>query len=139
MNEDLHIEDGLIIPPPIEHVDEWVNLPSTRNFRGIGGVKAANETIMVSPEQAKFYAEEIKRCKNDVIHFAENWFYIISYRGKEKIKLYEKQKEMVRSFINNPFTICLAARQSGKCVSYNTSIIIRNKKFKITSFSKLFS
>lgn len=128
MNEDLHIEDSLLIPPPIEYVDEWVNLPVSKNFRGIGGLKAANEIIMISPEQARYYAEEIKRCKDDIIHFAENWFYIISYRGKEKIKLYEKQKEMVRSFINNPFTICLAARQSGKCVSYNTSIIIRNKK-----------
>lgn len=136
MDEDLRIEDGLIIPPPIEQIEEWVNLPTTKNFRGIGGVKAANETIMISPEQARFYAEEIKRCKDDIIHFAENWFYIISYRGKEKIKLYEKQKEMVKSFINNPFTICLAARQSGKCVSYNTEIIIRHRKTgKIKSIS----
>jgi len=110
--------------------NDWITKPATKNFRGIGGVKAAGEVSMISPEQAKFYAEELKRCKDDIVYFAENYFYIISYRGKEKIKLYEKQKEMVKGFVEHPFNVILSGRQQGKCVSGQTKIKIRNKKTK---------
>lgn len=125
---DLHTEDKITVSPTNEQIDKWDNFKSSRNFRGIGGVKSANDVVLISPQQARYYAEEIKRCKNDVIHFAENWFYIISYRGKEKIKLYPKQKEIIKMFMNNPFSIVLSGRQQGKCVAYNTQITIRHKK-----------
>ena len=41
---------------------------------------------------------ELKKCKEDIIYFAENFFYIVSLdRGKEKIKLYNAQKQMLEN------------------------------------------
>lgn len=59
--------------------------------------------------------DEFRKCQNDVIYFAENYFYIIHLdRGREKIKLYEPQKEAILKVIANRYTIGCASRQVGK-------------------------
>lgn len=59
--------------------------------------------------------DELRKCKNDVVYFAENFFYIVNLdNGKEKIKLYEAQKNMLNNMVNNRFSVNLASRQSGK-------------------------
>jgi hypothetical protein len=59
--------------------------------------------------------EQLEKCKQDVVHFAENFFYIVNIdNGKQKIKLYEAQKNMLLNMVNNRFTVNLASRQSGK-------------------------
>jgi hypothetical protein len=66
---------------------------------------------------------ELRRCKGDIIYFAENFFYIVSTDdGKQKIKLYEAQKRMLLNMVNNRFSVNLASRQSGKALSLNTPI-----------------
>jgi hypothetical protein len=58
---------------------------------------------------------EIKKCKKNILHFAENHFYIINLdRGKERIVLYPCQKRVLRSLRDNRFVILLSSRQSGK-------------------------
>ena len=58
---------------------------------------------------------ELKKCKKNLLHFAENYFFIINLdRGKEKIKLYSCQKRVLRSLRDNRFIILLSSRQSGK-------------------------
>jgi len=58
---------------------------------------------------------EIKKCKKNLLHFAENYFFIINLdRGKEKIKLYSCQKRVLRNLRDNRFVILLSSRQSGK-------------------------
>lgn len=96
-------------------------------FRGISNIKSAGDTIKVSKEEREFLIKEVQKCKQDIIYFAENYFYIVSYKGKHVIKLFDKQKLMLKSFIENNFTVCLAARQSGKCVHQYNEITIRNK------------
>lgn len=59
--------------------------------------------------------DELRKCKNSVVYFAENFFYIVSLdRGKEKIKLYNAQKQMLENMVAYRFTANLASRQSGK-------------------------
>ena len=59
--------------------------------------------------------DEFKKCQNDIIYFAENYFFIINLdRGQEKIKLYEPQKEAILKVIENRFTIGCASRQVAK-------------------------
>lgn len=99
-----------------------------KKFRNINKVKAENDVQFISPEQAAFYAKELKRCKDDPVYFAENYFEIISYKGQQKIKLFSKQKEMLKSMIDNKYSIFLSARQSGKCVYKDTKIKCRNKE-----------
>jgi len=58
---------------------------------------------------------EIKKCKKNILHFAENHFTIINLdRGKEKIALFPCQKKVLRSLRDNRFVILLSSRQAGK-------------------------
>lgn len=58
---------------------------------------------------------EIRICKNSILHFAEKYFYIVNLdRGREKIKLYPVQKKLLQSMVsNNRFAVC-SSRQMGK-------------------------
>lgn len=67
--------------------------------------------------------EELKRCKNDILYFAENYFYIVNLDdGKQKIKLYDAQAEAIQKIINNRRTVICASRQIGKLLSIDTPI-----------------
>jgi hypothetical protein len=74
--------------------------------------------VPVAGAQYEFTADmitELRRCKEDIIYFAENFFYIVSLdRGKETIKLYEAQKRVLRSFVANRNVIVCSSRQIGK-------------------------
>jgi hypothetical protein len=74
--------------------------------------------VPVAGAQYEFTAdmiEELRRCKKDIVYFAENFFYIVSTdEGKQKITLYEAQKRMLLNMVNNRFSVNLASRQSGK-------------------------
>ena len=96
-------------------------------FRGISNIESAGDTIKVSKEEKEFLVKEVQKCKQDIIYFAENYFYIVSYKGKHVIKLFDKQKLMLKSFIENNFSIVLSSRQSGKCNCKDNEITIRNK------------
>ena len=54
-----------------------------------------NENLPISVE-IKYTTEdleEMRKCKEDIIYFAENYFYIVNLdEGRQKIKLYEPQK-----------------------------------------------
>jgi hypothetical protein len=72
---------------------------------------------------------DLKKCKENILHFAESHFYIISLdEGKQKITLHPYQKRALRMIRDNRFSIMLFSRQSGKCLTMNTLCKIRNKK-----------
>lgn len=78
-----------------------------------------------TPEMIK----ELKTCKTNLLHFAENYFYIINLdEGKQKIKLHSYQKKALRMIRDNRFSLFLFSRQSGKCLDANTLCKIRDKK-----------
>ena len=128
MKEAERAKDSELVPTgSIFNPEDYLNVDEIKLFRGIQGIKAADDLQMVTPEQAVYYTKELKRCKNDPVYFAEKYFTIISYRGKEIIKLYDKQKEMIYNYYNYPFNIVVASRQSGKCISRDSIITIRDK------------
>jgi hypothetical protein len=58
---------------------------------------------------------EFKKILNDPIYFAEKYFYIISLDGgKQLIKIYEKQAELIRGMCDYQRLICLSCRQARK-------------------------
>jgi len=58
---------------------------------------------------------DLKKCKKNILYFAENFFYIVNLdRGKETITLYKCQKRVLRSLRDNRFVSLLASRQIGK-------------------------
>lgn len=89
--------------------------------------------------------KEIARCKKDIIYFAENHFYIISALTgqKQHIKLFEKQKKILRTIQRNKKTLLVTSRQYGKCISPSVPVVVRYKplnltfKLKIGTFFKL--
>ena len=90
-----------------------------------------SKNIPVAGAQYEFTADmvsELIKCKNDIVYFAENFFYIINLdRGKETIKLYEAQKNALQALVENRFVSLLSCRQAGKCLQSESIIKIRNK------------
>ena len=69
-----------------------------------------------TPEMIK----ELKKCKENLLHFAENYFYIINLdEGKQKIKLHSYQKKALRVIRDNKNSLFLFSRQSGKLLNIN--------------------
>ena len=72
--------------------------------------------------------EEYVKCSRDPSYFARKYIKVISVdKGTVPFDLYPYQEKMYESFTNNRFNIVLACRQSGKCHSINTRILIKNK------------
>lgn len=90
-----------------------------------------SKNVPIAGAQYEFTVDminELRKCKDDIVYFAENFFYIVNLdRGKETIKLYEAQKNMLINMVNARFSANLAARQSGKCLQAESIIKIRNK------------
>lgn len=88
-------------------------------YRGSKHIPVAGAEYAFTPDMV----EEIRKCKEDIIYFAENFFYVITLdRGKQKIKLYDAQKRMLLNMVNNRFSANLACRQAGKALALNTPI-----------------
>ena len=82
-----------------------------KGYLGNPLLKKANQSIEWTPE----LLEEYMKCSNDVVYFTENYMKIISINdGLTNFNMYEYQKDMVRSFKENRYTIVTTARQAGK-------------------------
>lgn len=72
-------------------------------------------TVNVKQEYTEEQLLEFQKCMDDVTYFAEKFFYIVNLdRGKETIKLYKPQKRILKTLVNNRFTLVCASRQTGK-------------------------
>lgn len=92
-------------------------------------IKKPGEIEQISSDEFERRVLNIARAKRDICWWAENFFRIVSLNvGLSKIKLYQKQKELLYALVNNDRNIVLASRQVGKCVFKDTSITVRNKK-----------
>lgn len=88
-------------------------------YNGNRRLKAEGFEETISKVEFKRRVREIKRCKEDILYFAEKFFYIVSPdKGKHKIEMFEKQKQLVQSFQDHSRVVTLAARQTGKTTAY---------------------
>ena len=82
-------------------------------------IKKVGEIDNISREEFEYRISEIAKCKRDICYFAEKYFRIISLDyGLQIIKPYQKQRELLRFFVNEKRSIILSSRQSGKTTSY---------------------
>lgn len=79
-------------------------------FKGRENLPLMGSVFEYTPEQIS----EIIKCKNDIVYFASNYFYIITEDGRHNIKLFPKQIEVLRGFVENRFTVLLSSRQTSK-------------------------
>ena len=97
-------------------------------YRGNPRLKHAGKKVEWTAELIREY----KKCKDDVIYFAENYYKAITEDGLVKIKLRPYQKKMIKAMVENRFTISNQSRQSGKALDLETDILTTQgfKKFK---------
>lgn len=87
--------------------------------------------------------EAHERCKNDISYFAENFFVIISAGKRIKIPLRDYQRKFLDDAMKHKRILALQSRQSGKCLSTDTKIVVRLKwlpipiKMKIGTLFKI--
>jgi hypothetical protein len=87
------------------------NLSNIKGYLGNQLLKKSNQKIEWTPE---LVAEYLK-CSQDVVYFTETYMKIINIdKGLVSFKLYDYQKEMLKSMQDNRFTIIATARQAGK-------------------------
>jgi hypothetical protein len=97
-------------------------------YMGNPNLRHARSTRTFSPDELK----ELMLCAEDIIYFAENYCTIITLDGKEHIKLYPYQKDLLDIMQNGKpeedkyNSIVLSPRQSGKCVTEEAIVTIRN-------------
>ena len=80
-------------------------------YLGNSNLPSANMEFEWTPKMVR----ELKKAKQNILYFAENFFYIVNLdKGKMRIPLYASQKRVLRSLRDNRFVACLASRQTGK-------------------------
>ena len=84
-------------------------------LRGNPKLKAPGFKEYVSQDTILERMNEMKRIMEDPIYFAEKYFYIITTDGgKNLIKVYPKQAEVINAMCNKNRSIILACRQCRK-------------------------
>jgi hypothetical protein len=81
------------------------------NYMGNPQLPTKSAKFEYTPEMVT----EIEKCKNDILYFAENYFYIIEPDlGKIKIPLLPYQRNLLKAFQRERYHIVNSSRQSGK-------------------------
>ena len=87
-------------------------------------VKRPNAELEYTPEQI----QELIECSQDINKFFKHIKIVTLDEGIQKFKPYDYQEELINLLHRNRFVCALQSRQSGKCVSFDSIIKIRNKK-----------
>lgn len=72
--------------------------------------------------------EEWKKCKDDILYFAENYCKLLTPEGIKNVKLRDYQVEYLEHLMKNRLSIYLACRQCGKCNSLINTILVKFNK-----------
>lgn len=80
-------------------------------YLGNPNLPSVNWTGEYTPEMV----QEIEKCRNELLHFAENYFFIIDPdNGRTLIPLYVFQRDTLKVLRDNRYNILLASRQISK-------------------------
>lgn len=86
-------------------------------------------------ERTDWEIAEWKKCEKDELYFANTYAQVMTPQGVQHIKLRDYQEEYLKLCNENKLTICLAARQIGKCNSLLMKVLIKidekNTKFSL--------
>jgi hypothetical protein len=76
--------------------------------------------------------EEYIKCKLSVFYFAQKYCKIKREDGTVgEIKLRDYQKNIIKLFNDNRYSILMASRQTGKCIDFNTLVNIKDNNGNI--------
>jgi hypothetical protein len=90
-------------------------------FSNLKGIRKPYLTFAMSDSEF----EEYIKCKINIHYFAENYCQIKREDGTiGPMKLREYQKDIIDLYTKNPRSILMASRQTGKCITYATEILV---------------
>lgn len=100
------------------------NVDNSKGYNGNILLKRSNQNIEWTPD----LVQEWVKCSEDPLYFLSNYMKIITLNeGLQTFKPYPYQQNMIKSFVDNRYTIVTTARQAGKCQKLNTPIRVKNK------------
>ena len=103
----------------------------TEQYLGNPNLKKAHTSSRFTKKQIK----EVMSCLESPKYFIENYLKIVTIdKGLVPFEMYNFQKEMVKTFHNNRFSICKLPRQSGKStiiVSYLLHYVLFNDNVNV--------
>lgn len=116
-------------------------LAEEQYYRGDKGLPTADSRYEWTPDMIL----ALQRCQNDIKYFAENFFTIVDLSdGRRKhIPLRKYQTKFLESMMNEKRLLLLTCRQSGKCLSVDSQVVMRFKplnlrvKLKVGTYFKL--
>jgi len=83
--------------------------------------RASNKNIKTAHTESEYTHEqivELKRCADDPVYFIENYIMIQHpTKGSVPFELYDYQRDMVRAYHKERYTVVLSARQTGKSIT----------------------
>lgn len=98
-------------------------------FSNTRGVRKPYLTFAMSD----FEFEEYIKCKMNIHYFAERYCQIKREDGTiGPMKLRDYQKDIIDLYTKNPRSILMASRQTGKCITYATEILVLSENGKIS-------
>ena len=99
-------------PTEVSHPDIYeLNPQNVGHYNGNPNVKGLHTAVEFTPEQL----QEYKKCMDCPVYFAETYARIMSVEfGTIPFTLYDFQRDMIRTFNDNRFSICKLPRQCGK-------------------------
>lgn len=81
-------------------------------------VKKPGQIEYVTKDVLMERLKEIKRCREDIIYFAENYYRLQTADGLCTIKPYDVQKQLLQFLVDNNRAIVCSSRQLGKSTTY---------------------
>ena len=110
-----------------ENLGEKLKLHEKLWFSNIREVRKANIAFAMTDTEVKEYA----KCKMSVHYFAQKYCQIKREDGSiGPMTLRDYQKDIIDLYTQNRFSILMASRQTGKCNSFNTKLLILNEDTK---------
>jgi len=92
-------------------------------FMGKEGVRRKGIKFSMTQEEAVEYI----KCKLSVYYFAEHFCKIKLEDGTVgQMKLRDYQKDIIKLYTENRYSILMASRQIGKCISLTTKLLCKN-------------
>lgn len=90
-------------------------------FQNLRGVRKPYLTFAMTDDEF----EEYIKCKINIHYFAENYCQIKREDGTiGPMRLRDYQKDIIDLYTKNPRSILMASRQTGKCITYATEILV---------------
>ncbi len=77
-------------------------------------------------EYTEWELEEIKKCAEDVVYFANNYCHVMTDEGIRQINLRDYQIQILNQYQHHRKNVFVSPRQSGKCLIPSTNIIDEN-------------